>query len=167
MRTKFCVGDSALSTWGFLRVAKSFWILMRANCHHLNRSKSWIKSKTGNSLLYRRAYVSRSLIESVGSDGSVFATILKGNNNSETFCYFLHLLIKKLDSMSQTWRDNYILLLDNAPPHTSKLTQNFMTILNVPRCFTAPASYKILPVEMMFARLKPDKIVIGALQPSQ
>jgi len=110
-------------------------------------------------------YSSRTLIAAVGSDGSVFASLLKKTNNSETFCCFILLLIEQLDLQSPTWINNTVLLIDNCPAHSSKLTQDFLTFMNVPRCLTAPASYRLVPVKLLFARIKNHKIVIGSKPP--
>ena len=47
-----------------------------------------------------------------------------------------------------------MILLDNAPYHTSDSTINLMQGLQIPIIFTGPHSYDAAPIELLFAAFK-------------
>jgi transposase len=51
-----------------------------------------------------------------------------------------------------------VILLDNAPYHTSEGTVNLLGDLNIPVIYTGPYSYDAAPIELLFAALKMDDI---------
>ena len=59
-----------------------------------------------------------------------------------------------LDGQSPSWRDNSVVLMDNATYNTSPETQQHMKLLNIPYMFTGPYSYDGSPVELLFALFK-------------
>ena len=67
---------------------------------------------------------------------------------------FLRKLVLKLDQEDAEWRDNTVILVDNAPYHTSDSTINLMGGLNIPILFTGPHSYDAAPIELLFASFK-------------
>ena len=67
---------------------------------------------------------------------------------------FLRQLVLKLDQEDAEWRENTVLLLDNAPYHTSESTIDLMEGLNIPLLFTGPHSYDAAPIELLFAAFK-------------
>lgn len=67
---------------------------------------------------------------------------------------FLRQLVKKLDQEDANWRDGTIILIDNAPYHTSESTVELMSGLSIPVMYTAPHSYDSAPVELLFAAFK-------------
>ena len=71
---------------------------------------------------------------------------------------FLHKLVLKLEQEDANWRDNTILLIDNAPYHTSESTITLMEGLNIPVLFTGPHSYDAAPIELLFAAFKSKDI---------
>ena len=90
----------------------------------------------------------------ITNDGKIFASVLDGANNTATFSLFLIKLVKALDQVyGRYWRDG-VLLLDNASFHKHDLILTLMAILRMRVLFTAPASYKAIPVERYFAVLK-------------
>ena len=60
----------------------------------------------------------------------------------------------KLDQEDAEWRSNTVLLLDNAPYHTSDSTLRLMHGLQIPVLFTGPYSYDASPIELLFAAFK-------------
>ena len=60
----------------------------------------------------------------------------------------------KLDQEDADWRENTVILLDNAPYHTSEGTVKFMEGLRIPVLYTGPYSYDAAPVELLFASFK-------------
>ena len=67
---------------------------------------------------------------------------------------FLQQLVLKLDQEDADWRKNTVLLLDNAPYHTSESSIDLMEGLNIPLLFTGPHSYDAAPIELLFAAFK-------------
>ena len=67
---------------------------------------------------------------------------------------FLLQLVLKLDQEDAEWRKNTVLLLDNAPYHTSESSIDLMEGLNIPLLFTGPHSYDAAPIELLFAAFK-------------
>ena len=75
-------------------------------------------------------------------------------------------LVRKLDKERNNWRLDTIILLDNAPYHTSPSTINVLKELQIPVMFTGPHSFDAVPCELMFARFKsgdinPNKIPLN------
>ena len=71
---------------------------------------------------------------------------------------YLRKLVLKLDHEDVNWRENSILLLDNAPYHGSESTLDLMNGLNIPVLFTGPHSYDAAPNELLFAAFKSQDI---------
>jgi hypothetical protein len=53
----------------------------------------------------------------VSSTGKLYFTANRGSNNGSTILLFIKKLVIKLDLEDPEWRDNTILLIDNAPYH--------------------------------------------------
>ena len=81
---------------------------------------------------------SLSLIAAVSSDGKFMYTINSGKNNSSTFMLFLIKLSNHMDTISDIWRQNTIIMVDNAPYHRSKLIMEKYQVLKVPIMFLGP-----------------------------
>ena len=64
----------------------------------------------------------------------------------------------KLDQENQNWRDNTVILLDNAPYHVSDGTVNLFAGLDIPVIYTGPYSYDAAPIELLFAAFKSEDI---------
>ena len=67
---------------------------------------------------------------------------------------FLRKLVLKLDREDEQWRENTVILLDNAPYHTSDKTMSLLSGLNIPVIYTGPYSYDAAPCELFFAAFK-------------
>ena len=67
---------------------------------------------------------------------------------------FFRQLVKKLDAERPGWRENTIILLDNAPYHSDKATLKLLAGLQVPVCYTGTHSYDACPAELLFAAFK-------------
>ena len=74
--------------------------------------------------------------------------------NSYSYIEYIRRLVSKLDEQIPNWRSTHILLIDNAPSHSSDVTRAVLSSLQVPVCFSAPASYSCLPVERVFGILR-------------
>ena len=67
---------------------------------------------------------------------------------------FFRDLARKLDGERKDWRSDTLIVLDNAPYHTSQVTIDLFKNLRLPICFTGPHSYDASPCELMFAHFK-------------
>ena len=92
------------------------------------------------------------------NDGDVYLSLLQSNSNNKVMEIYLRKLVLKLDQEDAEWRSNTVLLLDNAPYHTSEGTIDLMSGLQVPVLFTGPYSYDAAPIELFFAAFKSQDI---------
>ena len=91
-------------------------------------------------------------------DGMIFYSFLSGNNNQWSLILFFLELAASLDVVNPSWRDEYILLMDNCRSHVSKVTAAVLRHLEVPVLYTAPASYEAVPAEAIFGAIKTKKL---------
>lgn len=94
------------------------------------------------------------MFAALDSNGEVYLSLLQSNSNNKVMEIYLRQLILKLDQEDFNWRDNTVLLLDNAPYHSSESSIELMEGLNIPVLFTGPHSYDGAPVELLFAAFK-------------
>ena len=95
-----------------------------------------------------------SIIAAVSSEGKFMFTINSGKNNSNTFMLFLIKLSNYLDTVNPRWRQNSIIMIDNAPYHRSKLMMEKHELLKVPVLFLGPYQFRLASVELMFLYIK-------------
>lgn len=88
------------------------------------------------------------------SSGEILFQFLDGNNNEATVSNFIIEMTTELDRILPEWRNSHVLLLDNCPSHKTPIVRKIIAGLRVPVLFSAPASYKSIPVELFFAALK-------------
>jgi len=92
------------------------------------------------------------------STGEVYLSLLQSNTNNRVMDIFLRQLVLKLDAQRAGWREDTVILLDNASYHTSGGTLRLMEGLQIPVLFTGPYSYDAAPVELLFAAFKSEDI---------
>ena len=63
-----------------------------------------------------------------------------------------------LDKEDKGWRKKTVIMMDNAPYHTSKTMMQFYEERHLPILFTGPHSYSASLVEMFFAHFKRSDI---------
>ena len=90
--------------------------------------------------------------------GEVYLSLLQSNSNNRVMEIYLRQLVLKLDREDVNWRANTVILLDNAPYHTSESTLDLMEGLRLPILFTGPHSYDAAPIELLFAAFKSKDI---------
>ena len=95
-----------------------------------------------------------SMIAALDSHGQVYTSLLQANSNSSVMELFFTHFIRLMNRKNPQWRKETILLLDNAPYHTSKVMMEFYEDHQLPIFFTAPHSYSASPVELFFAHFK-------------
>ena len=67
---------------------------------------------------------------------------------------FLIKLSNYLDSVNPKWRQESVVMIDNAPYHRSKLMMEKYELLKVPLMFLGPYRFKLAPVELLFSYIK-------------
>ena len=67
--------------------------------------------------------------------------------------YFIH-LVNDLDNERKNWRQNTVIMLDNAPYHKSQLLLKFFELKKISVLYTGPHSYDAAPCELFFAAFK-------------
>ena len=96
----------------------------------------------------------------------MFFTANRGLYNGRTIHLFILKLIKVLDARNRNWRDNTVLLMDNAPYHRGKAFSDQMKLLNVPIAYLGPYQFKMAPVEMAFSFIKKHDLNPGQVKVS-
>ena len=94
------------------------------------------------------------MITAVDTRGEVFISLSQTNTNSMTFKLFFKEFSELLDQYRPRWRDNHVIMIDNAPYHCSKETLEYLEELRVPLMFLGPYSYDVAPCELFFAKFK-------------
>ena len=100
------------------------------------------------------------------TEGELYLSLLQSNSNNKVMEIFLRKLVLKLGQENANWRENTVILLDNAPYHTSDSTVKLMGGLNIPVIYTGPYSYDAAPIELLFAAFKsadvnPNHVKLG------
>jgi transposase len=117
-------------------------------------NKSWFPKDKTCHLSTQLEVFTTSVNAAITSDGYIYCSLLQHTNNSQTLSLFLYHLSVALDKKRPNWRDNHIILMDNAPYHKSKQFQRDISRLNIPHMFTAPYSFSASPIKLLFAFLK-------------
>ena len=94
------------------------------------------------------------MIVGLDSNGKVYLSLVQANSNSSMMELFFTRLIMQLDEKDLRWRQKMVLMLDNAPYHTSKDMMAFYERNRLPILFTGPHSYAASPIETFFAHFK-------------
>ena len=102
------------------------------------RHHGWCYPSKHNMVTTMQRLRSLSIITAVSSDGRFMYTVNNGKNNSNTFMLFLIKLSNHLDNTVANWRQNTIIMIDNAPYHRSKMMMEKYQVLKVPVMFLGP-----------------------------
>lgn len=81
---------------------------------------------------------SLNIIAAISNWGETFFTINQGKNNADTFLLFMIKLVTHLNLKSPGWRNNTIIMIDNAPYHRSGYVRQKLKELKVPIMFLGP-----------------------------
>ena len=77
-----------------------------------------------------------------------------GSTTASSFTIFLKRMFKCLDTNEPSWKHNTIILLDNASYHKTPAVRDFFRIKGVKLMYSAPYSFRAVPVERFFALVK-------------
>jgi hypothetical protein len=103
---------------------------------------------------YKHTFSGMQVLLAVTSEGSTYFEFLKGINNEISVQSFFIELATQLDKTRPGWRDKHILLLDNCSSHKTQQSRAIIQGLGFNTMFSAPASFRCMPVEYIFGTLK-------------
>jgi len=83
------------------------------------RRQKWRAHGTTNSVPQLQLNPRISMITGLDSEGKIYLSLLQSNSNSKVMEIFFRQLVKKLDRERRNWRRDTVIILDNAPYHTS------------------------------------------------
>ena len=122
------------------------------------RRYAWGEIDQRMSVPTKKALMRISLVLAFDNHGNVYFSLSDHNSNSDTFSLFMQHLAKALDADRPGWRQNTIILLDNASYHKSTATIEVLEALILPVMYSGPYSFNIAPCELLFSLLKRDVI---------
>ena len=94
------------------------------------------------------------MITGLDSTGQIYLSLLQSNSNAKIMEIFFHSLVRVLEKERVNLWENSVILLDNAPYHTTPHTLKVFKELNIPILFTGPHSYDGAPCELFFVAFK-------------
>ena len=118
------------------------------------RRMKWCLPGRSNTVPKKQIQPRISVVAALDSNGEVYITLLQVNSNSEMMVMYLSHLIQLLDGRRRGCRSDTVLMMDNAPYHTSSLMMEFYEKQKLPIIFTGPHSYSASPIELFFAHFK-------------
>jgi hypothetical protein len=130
------------------------------------RRFSWSLRGVTNSVPQKQVQPRISMIAGLDSNGQVYLSLVQANSNTSLMEMFFSNLILLLDKKDRSWRHKTLLLLDNAPYHTSSDMMAFYERHQLPILFTGPHSFAACPIETWFAHFKnaninPEQLPLG------
>ena len=90
-----------------------------------------------------------SMIAGLDTRGKVYLSLVQSNSSNKIMEIFFHQLVKKLDRERRDWRKDTVIIIDNAPYHTSNGCLKVFESLDLPILFTGPHSYDAAPCELL------------------
>ena len=118
------------------------------------RRRKWRVKGESNSIPQVQVVPRISLIAGIDTTGNIYVSLTQTNSNSMVMDMFFRHLVIKLDKERKNWREDTVIILDNAPYHTSESSLKTYESLNIPILFTGPNSYDAAPCELLFAQFK-------------
>ena len=98
------------------------------------------------------------MIAALDTEGRIWFSLSHANTDSNTMMVFLHQLTKVLDNETPDWRDNTLLLWDNASYHRSQETKTIVQKMGLKIIYSGPYGYSASPIELLFGSLKVSEI---------
>lgn len=118
------------------------------------RRRKWMVPGTSNSVAKKALQPRVSMIAALDNLGGVFISLVQGNSNSKIMEVYFQTLCRKLEKEDKAYKDNVVVLLDNAAYHTCPATLSVLRRLQLQVLFTGPNSYLAAPVELLFGAFK-------------
>ena len=114
----------------------------------------WRKKGQTNSVTEKKITPRISVIAAIDTEGEVYMSLSIITTDADSFRLFVQKLSSKLNAERPGWKRDTVVLLDNAPYHSCKLTREYFAHHGIKTMYTAPYSYSGVPVELFFAALK-------------
>ena len=95
-----------------------------------------------------------SVIAALDTNGKVWFTLSHSNTDSNIMALFFTHLVQALDHDQADWRDNTVILLDNATYHWDQDTKEVLYRLGLQIIYSGAYSFSAAPVETLFSHLK-------------
>ena len=90
------------------------------------------------------------IIAALCSTGELVYTVNVGKTNSNTYGLFLTKLCEHLDHEDPLWREDTVLVMDNAGYNRGKPVNHLLETLKLPVLYLGPYHFRMAPIEMMF-----------------
>ena len=90
------------------------------------------------------------MITGLDTNGKVYVSLVQANSNTSMMELFFKSLIQKLDAQDAAWRTKTVIMLDNAPYHSSKEMMANYEKMRIPIIFTGPHSYVSLSFDIIW-----------------
>ena len=107
--------------------------------------RMWYPTSPDANLLDKPLSQRHSLIVALDTEGRIYFALYHVNTDSDMMALFFYYLAQQLDSEDVDWRENTVLLLDNAPYHASDETKATLHRLGFVTIFSGPYSYSAAP----------------------
>ena len=126
----------------------------------------WAKKGASTGSIIKSVSPRISLIMALDNNGIVYACLTQVNTDSTMMSMYIKRLVGLLDSEDKHWRYNTVILHDGARYCQSNSMLDLIKSMRIPFMLSAPHSYNISPIEMLFGAIKmgnlnPDNLATG------
>ena len=118
------------------------------------RHMKWRTQGQTNSISDKSISPRISVIAAIDTEGESYLSLSIANTDEDTFRLFIQKLSTKLTRERPNWKEDTVLLMDNAPYHGSQKTREYLAHKGIRTMYTSPYSYSGSPIELWFAALK-------------
>ena len=118
------------------------------------RRQKWRVHGSTNSVPQLQIVPRISMILGLDQKGKTYLSLIQSNSNSKVMEIFFRQLVIKLNKEGADWRKDTVIILDNAPYHTSTSILKIYEDLKIPIMFSGPHSYDTAATELTFAAFK-------------
>jgi len=115
---------------------------------------SWAKKGRGNVRPAKELSTRVAILAAIDNHGAAYISLGTSNTDSGVMIAFFSELCKVLDGEDPNWRDNTVILLDNASYHRSLEIRAAVKKLGIKTIYSGPYSYISAPIELYFGLLK-------------
>ncbi len=118
------------------------------------RHMKWRKQGQTNSVSFKQIIPRLSVLTAISTEGESYLSVSNATTDTDTFRLFIQQLEIKLTTERPGWKEDTVILIDNAKYHSAGLTREYFAHHGIRIMFTGPYSYSGSPVELYFAALK-------------
>ena len=120
----------------------------------MKREYSWLPIGRSSALLNQNITGKSSLILGVSNRGSWFALVKESTMDARWFWIYLKLIEKAFRDQINEWPTIPVVIIDNAPTHTAKLTKKIADTLSFEIKYLPPYWPEVASVEQSFNAIK-------------